>query len=136
MKLNNKHFYINKHNNLDPEVYDVFAEIFHPVIGEYHKVDVATLKSVHDLGDANNLRDLPQNYQDAIVSTRVRVGRTVKGYPMAGKLTKEKRIELEHKIRDSLVGLEGDLAGTYRSLVDMSKEEKDALINSITMVNG
>jgi len=47
------------------------------------------LKSVHDLGDAANLRDLPQNYQDAIVSTRVRVGRTVRGYPMAGKLTKE-----------------------------------------------
>jgi arginine kinase len=135
MKLNNKHFYINKHNNLDPEVYDVFAEIFHPVIGEYHKVDVATLKSVHDLGDANNLRDLPQNYQDAIVSTRVRVGRTVKGYPMAGKLTKEKRIELEHKIRDSLVGLEGDLAGTYRSLVDMSKEEKDALIDEHILFN-
>ena len=73
----------------DPEVYDLFAELFHPVIAEYHKVDVATLKSVHDLGDAANLRDLPQNYQDAIVSTRVRVGRTVKGYPMAGKLTRE-----------------------------------------------
>jgi arginine kinase len=73
----------------DPEVYDVFAELFHPVISEYHKVDIATLTSVHDLGDAKNLRDLPQNYQDAIVSTRVRVGRTVKGYPMAGKLTKE-----------------------------------------------
>ena len=76
----------------DPEVYDVFSEIFHPVIAEYHKVDLATLSSVHDLGDANNLRDLPQNYQDAIVSTRVRVGRTVKGYPMAGKLSKEVKI--------------------------------------------
>ena len=50
---------------------------------------MATLKSIHDLGDANDLRDLPENYQEAIVSTRVRVGRTVKGYPMAGKLTKE-----------------------------------------------
>jgi hypothetical protein len=50
------------------------------------------LKSIHDLGDANNLRDLPQNYQDAIVSTRVRVGRTVKGYPMAGKLSKEVKL--------------------------------------------
>jgi len=119
----------------DPEVYDVFAELFHPVIGEYHKVDVATLKSIHDLGDANNLRDLPQNYQDAIVSTRVRVGRTVKGYPMAGKLTKEKRIELEHKIRDSLVGLEGDLAGTYKSLVDMSQEEKQQLIDEHILFN-
>ena len=66
--------------------------MFYPVIAEYHKVDIDTLKSVHDLGDAANLRDLPQNYQDAIVSTRVRVGRTVKGYPMAGALTKEVKI--------------------------------------------
>ena len=79
----------------DPEAYDVFAELFHPVIAEYHKVDVANLKSVHDLGNADQLRDLPQNYQDAIVSTRVRVGRTVRGYPMAGKLTKEVKL---HKI--------------------------------------
>lgn len=50
--------------------------------------------SVHDLGDAGNLKDLPQEYQDAIVSTRVRVGRTVKGYPMAGKLTKEVSFEV------------------------------------------
>ena len=62
-------------------------------------MDVAALVSIHDLGDANNLRDLPQNYQDAIVSTRVRVGRTVKGYPMAGKLSKEVNIERKsHKL--------------------------------------
>jgi arginine kinase len=71
----------------DPEVYDTFSELIHPVIGEYHKVDVATLKSVHDLGDAANLEDLKSDYVESIVSTRVRVGRTVKGYPMASKLT-------------------------------------------------
>ena len=57
------------------------------MIAEYHKVDVATLKSVHDLGDAANLEDLKSDYVESIVSTRVRVGRTVKGYPMASKLT-------------------------------------------------
>ena len=72
----------------------MFAEVFNPVIAEYHKVDVATLKSIHDLGDAAALEDLPQAYQDQIVSTRVRVGRTVKGFPMAGKLTKEVTIVL------------------------------------------
>jgi hypothetical protein len=42
---------------------------------------------------------------------------------------------LEHKVRDSLVTLEGDLAGTYRSLVDMTKEEKDALIEEHILFN-
>ena len=55
-------------NNLDPEVYDTFKELFHPVIAEYHKVDIATLKSTHDLGNAEDLKDLPQEYADQIVS--------------------------------------------------------------------
>lgn len=119
----------------DPDAYDTFAEVFHPVIAEYHKVDVATLKSVHDLGDADKLEDLPQNYQDQIVSTRVRVGRTVKGYPMAGKLTREQRLEIESKVRESLTKLDGDLAGTYKSLTEMSKAEKDALIEEHILFN-
>ena len=73
----------------DCEAYDLFSELFHPVIAEYHKVDVATLKSVHDLGDAKNLEDLSTEYAENIVSTRVRVGRTVEGYAMAGKLSRE-----------------------------------------------
>ncbi len=73
----------------DCEAYDLFHELFHPVIAEYHKVDVATLKSVHDLGDASNLEELSTQYAENIVSTRVRVGRTVAGYPMAGKLSRE-----------------------------------------------
>jgi hypothetical protein len=63
--------------------------LFNPVIADYHKVDVENLKSIHDLGDATQLEDLPKEYQNHIVSTRVRVGRTVKGYPMASKLTRE-----------------------------------------------
>ena len=78
----------------DPEAYDTFAELFHPVIGEYHKVDVSTLKSIHDLGDASKLEDLESRFSENIVSTRVRVGRTVKGYPMASKLTRDVSIAL------------------------------------------
>ncbi len=63
------------------------------MIADYHKVNVSTLKSVHDLGDHTNLEDLPKEYQQQIVSTRVRVGRTVKGYPMASKLTREVKFE-------------------------------------------
>ena len=62
------------------------------MIADYHKVDVATLKSIHDLGDADQLEDMSTEFQEQIVSTRVRVGRTVKGYPMAAKLTREVNI--------------------------------------------
>jgi arginine kinase len=119
----------------DPECYDTFSDIFHPVIADYHKVDVATLKSVHDLGDAANLVDLPQDYQEQIVSTRVRVGRTVKGFPMAGKLNRDQRVELENRIREAVNRLEGDLAGTYKSLTEMSYAERDALIEEHILYN-
>lgn len=119
----------------DPEAYDTFSELFYPVIGDYHKVDVSTLKSVHDLGDASKLEDLPQNYQDQIVSTRVRVGRTVKGFPMAGKLTRDSRLALEAKIKEALSKLDGDLAGTYKSLTEMTQAEKEALIEEHILYN-
>jgi len=119
----------------DAECYDVFSDIFHPVIADYHKVDVAALKSVHDLGDANKLEDLPQNMADQVVSTRVRVGRTVKGFPMAMNLNKEQRLALEAKIKEALSKLTGELAGEYQSLVDMTKEAKDALIAEHILYN-
>jgi len=119
----------------DVECYDVHADIFHPVIADYHKVDVATLKSVHDLGDASKLVDLPEKMAERVVSTRVRVGRTVKGFPMAGKCNKEQRLALEAKVKEALSKLTGELAGTYRSLIDMSAEEKQGLIDEHILYN-
>lgn len=119
----------------DPEAYDTFSDIFHPVIADYHKVDVATLKSVHDLGDHTKLEELTEKEGAQIVSTRMRVGRTVKGFPMAAKLTKEKRIELEALIKLALSKLEGDLAGEYQSLVDMTKEARQQLIDEHILYN-
>lgn len=119
----------------DPECYDTFSDLFHPIIAEYHKVDVKTLKSVHDLGDASQLEELKPEYQDAIVSTRVRVARTVKGFPMAGKLNREQRLALEAKIKDSLQKLDGELEGTYKSLTEMSYAERDQLINEHILYN-
>jgi len=119
----------------DPEAYDLFSDLFYPVIQEYHKVDVSTLKSVHDLGDAANLEDLSHEYAEQIVSTRVRVGRTVKGFPMASKLTREQRLDLESRVREALNKLDGDLSGTYKSLTEMSYDERNALIEEHILYN-
>jgi arginine kinase len=75
----------------DPEAYDKFSMLFHPVIAEYHKVNVENLVSIHDLGNPDEIQDWPIEFQENIISTRVRVGRTVKGYAMASKLTREVR---------------------------------------------
>jgi hypothetical protein len=75
--------------NIDTECYDTFDFLFHPVIGDYHKVDVAKLKQINNMGNPNDIDELKPEDQKCINSTRARVGRTVKGFPMANKLTRE-----------------------------------------------
>ena len=68
---------------------DTFDFLFHPVIADYHKVDVAKLKQINNMGNTNDIDELKPDDQKCINSTRARVGRTVKGFPMANKLTRE-----------------------------------------------
>ncbi|KAI3381316.1 hypothetical protein SNEBB_005506 [Seison nebaliae] len=112
----------------DVECYDTFKEIFYPVISDYHKVDANTLVAKNDLGDPSKLVDLNGKLANGVVSTRVRVGRSIEGFPLAPKLTREKRLELEGRIKEAVAGLDGELAGEYKSLVDMSESEKKQLI--------
>lgn len=114
----------------DPECYDTFPEIFWPVISDYHKVDVYSLKSVHDFGDAGQLPDFEAKYAENIVSSRIRVGRTLKGYPMGPKLSRDTREEIKNEMIEAFRNLQGDLYGDFLELSEMSYEERDHLIET------
>jgi arginine kinase len=114
----------------DQECYEVFRDFFDAVIRDYHKV--ATAQIAHppsDLGDENNLPfgivDPTEKY---VVSTRVRVGRTIKGFAFAPLITKEDRIKLENLISSALKKLTGELAGEYYSLINMPEEKRKELV--------
>ncbi|CAF0924764.1 unnamed protein product, partial [Didymodactylos carnosus] len=111
----------------DPECYDVFRCLFWPVIMDYHKVDVRTLTFKHNFGNPDDLPDLSSQLNEMIVSTRARVGRTIAGFPMTAKLTVDQRLELEDRIKSALQDLDGDLAGEYKSLKDISENEQAQL---------
>lgn len=112
----------------DPDCYDTFPEIFWPVIGEYHKVDVYTLQAVHDFGNPILLPEFETKYNDLIVSTRVRVGRTLKGYPMGPKLSRETREQIKIELMNAFKNLSGEFYGDFISLNEMSYEERNTLI--------
>ena len=114
----------------DPDCYDTFPEIFWPVISEYHKVDINDLKAVSDFGDPKLLIDFDPKYSDSIVSSRIRVGRTIKGYPMGPKLTRETREEIKNLMVEAFQNLNDDLYGDYLELNELSNDERDALIES------
>jgi hypothetical protein len=67
----------------DPEGYEVFAELLDNVIKEYHKFPM-DLPIKHPAPDFGDLTNLPfGDLGELVVSTRVRVGRSVAGmaYP-------------------------------------------------------
>ena len=71
----------------DAESYRVFAALFDPVIDDYHGGFKPTDKHpASDFGDVNQLVNVdPKN--EYVISTRVRCGRSLQGYPFNPCLT-------------------------------------------------
>ena len=64
-----------------------------------------------------------------IISTRVRCGRSMQGYPFNPCLTEAQYKEMEEKVSSTLSGLEGELKGQFYPLTGMTKEVQQKLID-------
>ncbi|KAF8570698.1 hypothetical protein P879_02698 [Paragonimus westermani] len=114
----------------DLNAYETFKDFFDPLIKDYHKVRGPEISHpASNFGDLANLKfkDLNDG-SDMVVSTRVRLGRTVEGYGFGPTLTKEARLELESKIATALKNLTGEYKGTYHPLTGMKEEERVKLV--------
>ncbi|XP_043678026.1 arginine kinase [Vespula pensylvanica] len=113
----------------DAEAYTVFADLFDPIIDDYHggfkKTDKHPPK---DFGDVDSLGNLDPT-GEFIVSTRVRCGRSLEGYPFNPCLTEAQYKEMEEKVSSTLSGLTDELKGTFYPLTGMSKEVQQKLID-------
>ncbi|XP_074602418.1 arginine kinase 1 isoform X2 [Brevipalpus obovatus] len=113
----------------DAESYTLFKELFDPIIEDYHGGFKPTDKHpASDWGDLNTLVDLDPT-GEFVVSTRVRCGRSLKGYPFNPCLTEAQYKEMEEKVSGILKSMEGDLKGTYHPLTGMSKDTQQQLID-------
>ncbi|XP_076282453.1 arginine kinase isoform X1 [Lasioglossum baleicum] len=113
----------------DQASYDVFADLFDPVIEEYH--GDFTRENVHpelDWGSADDLGDLDPEGK-YVISTRIRCARSVNGYPFNPTMTSADYQNLEKMVRDALATLEGELKGTYYMLGAMDKQTQQQLID-------
>ncbi len=77
--------------------------------------------------DYNKLSAPPFTDEESslIISTRIRVGRNVKGYPLGPGLTKDQRKEIEQTVSHALGNLTGELAGKYFALSSLTEQEKN-----------
>jgi len=106
----------------DVESYEVFKELFDPVIDERHGGYAADAKHPSDM-DADKIKDPSIIDADYVVSTRVRSGRSVQGIPLPPSCNKEERRKLESIVTKALTKLEGELAGDYFPLAGSQSYE-------------
>lgn len=113
----------------DAESYTLFAALFNPIIEDYHGGFKATDKHpASDFGDLETLVNVDPN-NEFVISTRVRCGRSLQGYPFNPCLTEAQYKEMEQKVSSTLKEMEGDHAGTYYPLTGMTKETQQQLID-------
>jgi len=113
----------------DAEAYEVFADLFDPVIEEYHGGFKKT--DVHpscDFGDPSEFGDLDPEMK-YVVSTRIRCGRSVQGLPFNPNMSEAQYEELENLVSTTLKDLTGDHEGVYYPLTGMTKIVQQKLID-------
>ena len=81
--------------------------------------------------DYTKLQCPPFSAEDAsmIKSTRIRVGRNLKEFPLGPAITREQRNQIEQKVVQACNSFKGELAGTFYSLGSMTAAQQQQLID-------
>ncbi|XP_041100528.1 creatine kinase S-type, mitochondrial [Polyodon spathula] len=112
----------------DEESYEIFADIFDPVIKERHNgYDPRSMKHYTDLDSSKITHG--QFDERYVLSSRVRTGRSIRGLSLPPACSRAERREVEHVAVQALAGLKGDLAGRYYRLGEMTEQEQQQLID-------
>merc|ERR1712042_393769 len=97
----------------DWDSYKDFAEVFDPIIQEYHGISADAMHTT-DMDVSKIVGKIPS--KAPVKSTRMRVGRNLEGFGMSPGILKEHRVAFEGLMKQAFQSLEGDLAGTYYPL--------------------
>lgn len=113
----------------DADAYTVFADLMDPIIEDLH-VGFGKDASQPEMtwGDPSTLLDLDPDGR-YVQSTRVRVARSIEGYPFMTKMTEQQYRELLEQCRTVLENMEGDFKGRFHSLIDMDEAVQQQLID-------
>jgi protein-arginine kinase len=110
----------------DADSYTLFADVFDPIIEEYHGLP-KNFAHNSDM-DADKVRGNIDN-RAPVHSTRIRVGRSIDGFGLSPGITKAQRLDVENLMKSAFAKLKGDLAGKYYPLLGMQPSDKQQLID-------
>merc|ERR1712241_1665817 len=110
----------------DWDSYKVFADVFDPLIQEYHGISP---EAVHtsDMDDTKIKGNIDPTAP--VHSTRIRVGRNIDGFGLSPGITKQQRLDVESLMKKAFGNLKGNLAGSYYPLTGMSESVKKQLVD-------
>lgn len=112
----------------DSEAYDIFGDLFNPLIKDYHiGFEKPAKHPDKNWGDPKTFTDIDPN-NEYITSTRIRCIRTVDGYPFIPLMNEQQFSDLCTKIEEVLTT--GNVSGTWYGLEKMDSTTKRDMINN------
>merc|ERR1712126_363585 len=111
----------------DEESYEVWSDLFDPVISDRHNGYSKTDKHKTDL-NPDNLKGGENMDPKYVLSSRVRTGRSIRGICLPPFCTRAERRKVESVSLAALDKLDGPLKGKYYPLSGMTEEQQDKLI--------
>lgn len=114
----------------DEDCWEVFKDLYYPIIRDWHGYDAYTQKHPVDL-DYMKLKFTDQQREDFnhyVVSTRIRAARNISGFSLPSGATNADRAGVEEVLKQAFAGLSGELTGTYYELGKLSDEQRDFLL--------
>jgi len=110
----------------DSDSYKDFADVFNPLICEYHGLD-ESFAHTSDM-DATKIEG-NINANAPVKSTRIRVGRSIDGFGLSPGITKQQRLDVENLMKSAFQKLEGELSGKYFPLLGMEEADRQQLVD-------
>jgi len=115
----------------DEDCWEVFKDLYYPIIKDWHGYDANTQKHPVDLDPSKLVfSDVQRAKLNLYVaSTRIRAARNISGFSLPAGATAADRASVETVLKQAFTGLSGELAGTYYELGGLSDERRDFLLS-------
>ena len=115
----------------DEECWDLFKDLFYPIIKGWHGYDAETSTHPVDL-DYTKLvftDEQKATFGEYVKSTRIRAARNISGFSLPTGATAEDRAGVEAVLKQTFAGLDGELKGTYYELGGLTPEQTQFLLD-------
>mmetsp|Transcript_10967 Transcript_10967/g.15138 ORF Transcript_10967/g.15138 Transcript_10967/m.15138 type:complete len:433 (+) Transcript_10967:96-1394(+) len=114
----------------DEESWELFRDLYYPIIKDWHGYDAYTQKHPVDLDPSKIIftEDQKLLFNEFVVSTRIRAARNISGYSLPPGTTDQDRACVENVLKQAFNGLTGELAGIYYELGSLTEEQTKSLL--------